>query len=142
MVSLIIREVGNETFAMHRLVQLSVHVWLERRNEKRYYEKASLTLFASELPGEECGNTKLCESLFPHPEVALRYDLDSESSILRRSELLYNIGCFEFNQGRYGMAYQKCLESYKLHCKSAEWQSSNIGKSGVGGVGTSWAGKV
>lgn len=54
--SLITREVGKETFAMHRLVQLSVHVWLEQRNEKARYEEEALAVLADKFPKGEYGD--------------------------------------------------------------------------------------
>jgi tetratricopeptide (TPR) repeat protein len=115
--SLIIREIGEETFAMHRLVQLSVHLWLEQKGEKRQYEEHALVLLADKFPEGEYGDRKIRDSLFPHAQSVLQYDGNSEASVLRRAKLLYNIGWFDLLQGRYELAYQSSLKSYELYRK-------------------------
>jgi tetratricopeptide (TPR) repeat protein len=113
--SLIIREIGEETFAMHRLVQLSVRLWLEQKGEKRQYEEHALVLLADKFPEGEYGDRKIRDSLFPHAQSVLQYDGNSEASVLRRAKLLYNIGWFDLSQGRYELAYQSSLKSYELY---------------------------
>ena len=69
--SLITKEAGKEIFAMHRLVQLSVHVWLELHNEKQRYAVEALALLADRFPNGEHENREACESLLPHAQAVL-----------------------------------------------------------------------
>jgi tetratricopeptide (TPR) repeat protein len=113
----LVMKVGQRTFAIHRLVQLSIHVWLEQHNEKEGYEEEALSLLADRFPNGEQENWELCESLFPHAQAVLRYDPVTKSSMIQRADLLYNISWFDLRQGRYGSAYEKISESYQLNGK-------------------------
>jgi hypothetical protein len=44
--SLITKEKGKETFAMHRLVQLFIRYWLEQHNQEQYQAEEALALLA------------------------------------------------------------------------------------------------
>jgi hypothetical protein len=115
--SLITTGFGEETFALHRLVQLSVHVWLEQHNHKAHYEEEALSLLADRFPSGEHENRETCESLFPHAQAVLRYNLVSEPSLIQRADLLFNISSFDWQQGRYDPAYEKISEVYDLRGK-------------------------
>jgi tetratricopeptide (TPR) repeat protein len=113
--SLITKEVGKETCTIHRLVQLSVHVWLEQHNQKTQFEEEALSQLAGRFPDDEyVKNRELCESLLPHARAVLRYDLASEPNKIRRADLLYNISGFHGRQGRYDQAYTSGLEAYNV----------------------------
>lgn len=64
--SLITTDLENETFMIHRLVQLSIHIWIEQHNEKALYEEKLLALLAGRFPEGEFGDRNVRESLFPH----------------------------------------------------------------------------
>jgi hypothetical protein len=59
------------------------------------------------FPEGEHGDRQIGESLFPHAQAVLRYDLVSEACVIHRAELLRNIGWFDLLQGRYDTAYKK-----------------------------------
>jgi len=115
--SLITKRLGEEIFAIHRLVQLSIHAWLEQHNQKAGYEEEALALLADRFPNGEYENREICEFLLPHAQAVLRYDLVSESSMIQRAELLYNISWFDSRQGRCNPAYEKISEVYDLREK-------------------------
>jgi hypothetical protein len=56
--------------SMHRLVQLFLHEWLEKSGVKTFYSEAALKLLA-----DRQDNKELCDSLFPHAQVALQYNI-------------------------------------------------------------------
>jgi tetratricopeptide (TPR) repeat protein len=115
--SLITKEVGKETLTVHRLVQLSVHVWLEQHQQKVRYEEEALALIADTFPNGEHENKKICESLLPHAQSVLRYETVSEKNRIQRGKLLYNIGWFDWRQGRYDVAYERVSEAHNLNEK-------------------------
>ena len=113
--SLITKEVGKATFAIHRLVQLSVHVWLEQHNEKQRYATEALALLADRFPSGEHENRETCELFLPHTQAVLQLQFVSQSSTIHRATLLRNIGWFDWRQGRYDLAHKKNLEAYEIN---------------------------
>lgn len=93
--SLIKKEIETEVLAMHRLVQLSVHVWLEHHHKKGQYEEA-LTQLTDRFPNGKHENKEICESLLPYTRAVLQYDLNSQSDQIRRADLLHNISWFDW----------------------------------------------
>jgi tetratricopeptide (TPR) repeat protein len=112
--SLVTKEVGKEAFAIHRLVQLSIHMWLEGRNEKARCEEEALSRLAERFPSGEYENRELCENLLPHAQAVLRYGMISEFSMIQHAKLLYNICWFDWQQGRYDPAYTNVFEAYNI----------------------------
>jgi tetratricopeptide (TPR) repeat protein len=113
--SLITKEVGKETFTIHRLVQLSVRVWLEQHNENQRYTMEALALLADRFPNGEHENRETCELFLPHTQAVLQHQFVSQSSTIHRATLLCNIGWFDWRQGRYDPAYKKNLEAYEIN---------------------------
>ena len=105
--SLITKSASDETIAMHRLVQLSVHQWLEHEGQKIGYTSQVLQLLAEQFPLGTHENKEACQSLLPHAQAVLKYGV-SENDERHRTQLLYNLGWFEMAQGRYESANQ-CL---------------------------------
>lgn len=58
--SLITKEVEN-TWTIHRLVQLSIHVWLKQNHKKEEYEEEALLLIASIFLHEDHENKRACD---------------------------------------------------------------------------------
>ena len=66
--ALISQEIGRETYAIHPLVQASVHYWLEQSSEKADYAGQALQLLA-EFPNGEHEHRETCESMLAHAQV-------------------------------------------------------------------------
>lgn len=112
--ALISQEIGGETYAIHPLVQVSVHYWLEQRSEKADYASRALQLLAEEFPNGEHEHKERCESLLAHAQAVLCYDCVSEDDLRHRGALLYKVGWFNWQQGRYASAYREVSEAYKI----------------------------
>ena len=112
--SLINQEIGGETYAIHPLVQASVHFWLEQRSQKADYEGRALRLLAKEFPIGEYEHKETCESLLAHAQAVLRHNCIAENDMIERAQLLYNVAYFHKVQGRYISAHQTILESYNI----------------------------
>ena len=113
--ALITQEIGREMYTIHPLIQASVHYWLEQRKEKANYASQALQLLAEEFPNGEHKHTERCESLLAHAQAVLCYDCVSEDDLGHRGALLYNVGSFNWEQGRYASAYQEASEVYKIN---------------------------
>ncbi|KAF7502552.1 hypothetical protein GJ744_005491 [Endocarpon pusillum] len=113
--ALITQEIGGETYAIHPLVQASVHYWLKQRNEKAYYASQALQLLAEKFPSGKHDHRERCESMLAHAQAVLCYDCVSENDLRHRAALLYRVGWFNLQQGRYISAYQEASESYKIN---------------------------
>ena len=117
--ALISQEIGGETYAIHPLVQASVHYWLEQRNEKVDYAGQALQLLAEEFPNGNHEHKETCESLLSHAQAVLCHTCISENDMEFRAALLYNFGWFNWRQGRYVSAYEAASESYSIFQKRA-----------------------
>ncbi|ERF73050.1 hypothetical protein EPUS_08614 [Endocarpon pusillum Z07020] len=112
--SLITAETGGKTFTMHRLVHLSIQHWLELQNTKAEYQDEAVKMLSELFPSGKHENWKICEALSPHARVVLGYNYTSQSSMLHRATLLYNAAWYDWEQGRYNVAYKGGLESYNI----------------------------
>ncbi len=117
--ALISQEIGGETYTIHPLVQASVHYWLEQRSEKADYAGQALQLLAEEFPNGEHEHKETCESMLAHAQAVLWHKCISENDMRHRAALLYNIGWFNWRQGRYVSAYQAASESYNIYRERA-----------------------
>lgn len=113
--ALITQEIGRETYTIHPLIQASVHYWLEQRIEKADYASQALRLLAKEFPSGKHEHKERCESLLAHAQVVLYYNYISEDDLRHRGALLYNVGWFNVQQGRYTSAYREVSEAYKIN---------------------------
>lgn len=117
--ALISQRIGGETYAIHPLVQASVHYWLEQRNEKADCAGQALQLLAEEFPNGEHEHKETCESMLAHAQAVLCHKCTSEIDMRHRAALLFNVGWFNLGQGRYVSAYQAALESYNIYQERA-----------------------
>ncbi|KAH0565091.1 hypothetical protein GP486_001509 [Trichoglossum hirsutum] len=113
--SLITKEVQQDKFTMHRLVQLSVHIWLEQQKEMSSQAEKALALLTDRFPNGEHENRETCELFLPHAQAVLQHQFMSQSSAIHRAILLHNIGWFDWRQGRYDLAHKKSLEAYEIN---------------------------
>ena len=113
--ALITQESGRETYTIHPLVQASVHYWLEQRSEKVDYASRALQLLAKEFPSGKHEHKERYESLLAHAQAVLCYNCISEDDLRHRGTLLYNVGWFNWQQGRYASAYGEVSKAYKIN---------------------------
>ncbi|OBU01690.1 hypothetical protein VE01_00202 [Pseudogymnoascus verrucosus] len=109
--SLITIKNGGKAFEMHRLVQLATRQWLERSGDSERWRREAIEVVAKAFPGGDYGNWKTCEALSPHAIKVLKYELESNQSMLERASLLYNMAWYNWLQGRYEIAKAESQES-------------------------------
>jgi tetratricopeptide (TPR) repeat protein len=111
--SMISKEVGGKTCAIHPLIQLSIRYILEQSGQTAIYKGLALQLIAERFPIGEHENKVVCESLLPHAQAVLQHDIKSIAIADVRAGLLYRVGWFEWRQGRYESAYQTLQAAYQ-----------------------------
>ena len=94
--SLITAEKDDETYSMHRLVQLSTQSWLVLQNKREFWEAEVLDLLSREFPNGDYENRAKCITLLPHARAVLNYKPVSDSSLLHRATLLHNLADFDY----------------------------------------------
>jgi tetratricopeptide (TPR) repeat protein len=109
--SLISAERTGENLEMHRLVQLSTQRWLEVEGEIVQWQQKALKLLSKVFPEGIFENWAICNRLVPHVQIAIKYSVDSRTCQLRRAAILNNVSVYDREQGRYGMAFDKCSEA-------------------------------
>jgi tetratricopeptide (TPR) repeat protein len=112
--SMINKEVGGRTCTIHPLVQLSVQYILEESGQTVFYTGQAIQLIADRFPVGEHENKAVCESLLPHAQAVLRLDTKSDATVASRARLLFNVGWFEWRQGRYNSAHQNVLAAHEI----------------------------
>jgi ankyrin repeat protein/tetratricopeptide (TPR) repeat protein len=113
--SLIGKEIEQDTYSLHRLVQLSIHQWLAEDGSWTFYAGLALKILSEKFPSGQHEDKAVCESLYPHAQAVLKSDFHRESDTQHRETLLYNVAWFEWRQGRYESSYQNALKAYNLH---------------------------
>ena len=113
--ALISQEIGGDTYTIHPLVQASVHYWLEQKGQKAEYAGQALQLLAEEFPNGDHEHRETCESMLAHAQAVLCYQCTLEDDIKHRAALLYNVGWFDWRQGRYESAIQEVSEAYHIN---------------------------
>ena len=112
--ALITIEVGGDTYAIHPLVQASVHYWLEQRNQKVVYAGRAVRLMAKQYPWDSDHSRRTCEIFLPHAQAALCYRDIARSDLSYRASLLSNIGQDEMIKGQLATAYENLEEAYDI----------------------------
>ena len=112
--SMITKEVGGKTCTIHPLVQLAVQYILEQLGQTVFYTRQALQLITDRFPTGEHENKVICESLLPHARAVLQHDIRLDAMASSRRRLLYNVGWFEWRQGRYESAHHNVQTAYQI----------------------------
>ena len=105
--SLITTESNTKTFTMHRLVQMSIHIWLDHQNTVSVWQTSAVTLLSSRVPSGEYENWELWGRLSPHARKVIEYECGTEEEMLERALILNNLAWYELRLGRYKQAQEK-----------------------------------
>lgn len=105
----------NTVLTMHRLVQLTVRIWLETDKQLERWKDQFITILWQQFPagGAEHENWSLCQSLFPHVKSAISQRPESQESLQKWASLLYKGSSYALEIGNImesaDMAY-RCRE--------------------------------
>jgi hypothetical protein len=117
--SLITKEIGQQTFSIHRLVQLSILAWLEQNYRKADYELDALLSMAKSCSGDtdQLLFRRALERLYPHAQAVLQYRFQWKEAIRAWAYLLCIIIDFDRVQGRMDVAQEKSLQACRTTCE-------------------------
>jgi tetratricopeptide (TPR) repeat protein len=110
----LVASIGDEVWTIHPLVQLSVQDWLAAMDQKTNVEEEALRLVAGKFPSGEHKNRATCEALLPHARAVLQRTSRLDSCIRDYASLLYNVGWFDWQQGRYSAAKDSAKAAYDI----------------------------
>ncbi|CAG8054168.1 unnamed protein product [Penicillium salamii] len=77
-------------FTMHRLVQLTVRVWLKADRQLERWKEHYIMILWQRFPTGEYENWRQCQSLFPHVKSAMSQRPESHEFLRKWAALLYN----------------------------------------------------
>lgn len=99
--SFITADVQNDTFSMHRLVQLAMRKRLSARNEEKKWANEALILISQNFPGGEYESWPMCATLIPHSLKVLRSELSDLTSARSFAILQSKISQYYLHRGLY-----------------------------------------
>jgi tetratricopeptide (TPR) repeat protein len=114
--SLVGAEKGGESFKMHRLVQISTQRWLRLHGEITKWRVEALQVLSELFPTDDYGNWAACEALTPHVQVVIQYTFTPDLN-LQYAKLLHKASSYDDTQGRYNVAYGRCLDALSIRKK-------------------------
>jgi tetratricopeptide (TPR) repeat protein len=111
--SLVGAEKGGESFKMHRLVQISTQRWLRLHGEMDKWRVEALQVLSELFPPDNYENWAACEALTPHVQVVTQYTFTPDLN-LQYAKLLHKASSYDETQGRYNVAYGRCLDALSI----------------------------
>ena len=119
--SLVVVDYKENSYNMHRLVQLATRTWLGSYDEKgiKRWMSQALSILSTQFPNGDYETWKLCATYLPHVEAALNYDLEgcSQEVVLARATLLHNTSRYMKTQGSFEVASTRAKEALRLREK-------------------------
>jgi tetratricopeptide (TPR) repeat protein len=114
--ALIRAQVGQRSFEMHSLVQLSMRKWLEQIKQLEKWRKESVKIMAKAFPSGEYKTWTDCQVLLPHSKEVLSYVSSDEDEALNQATVADNTARYLYLRGEYAAAEeisQDALEGYE-----------------------------
>ncbi|KAI9766019.1 MAG: hypothetical protein M1840_007026, partial [Geoglossum simile] len=105
---LIRAQVGQQSFEMHSLVQLSTRKWLEQNKQLDKWRKESVRIMARAFPSGEYETWTICRVLLPHSKEVMTYMLNGKDEVLNRATIAGNTAWYLLHQGEYAAAEKLC----------------------------------
>ncbi|KAL4984572.1 hypothetical protein BDW68DRAFT_190372 [Aspergillus falconensis] len=102
--SLIRSHTEERSFEMHRLVQLSVRVWLDIHKELDQWQEKSRRVIAQILPSGDYENWAQCQRLLPHAREVLKPSVQNDADGLNWASISDNCGLYLSWQGAFAEA--------------------------------------
>ena len=106
--ALVRAQVRQQSFEMHRLVQLSTRKWLEQNNQLEKWRKESIRIMARAFPSGGPETWTDCQVLLPHSKEVLSYALNDEDKdeALHWGSTARNTLWYLYRRGEYAAAEQ------------------------------------
>ncbi|KAJ5503702.1 hypothetical protein N7463_006576 [Penicillium fimorum] len=107
---------------MHRLVQLTVRVWLKADGKLERWKEQFIMILWQMFPTGEYKNWVRCQSLFPHVKSAISQRPESQDSLQRWAELLYKGAWYAQYSGKVEEAKLMASKSRKERALIFGWE--------------------
>ncbi|KAJ9480666.1 hypothetical protein VN97_g12875 [Penicillium thymicola] len=104
-------------FTMHRLVQLSTHIWLKTSDQTEQWKEVFISNLYYMFPTGEYENWEICRSLFPHVKAAISQRPKSQESLRNWATLLYNGAWYASESGNIADAKDMASKSTRQWVK-------------------------
>ncbi|KAJ5827894.1 hypothetical protein N7447_004657 [Penicillium robsamsonii] len=116
--------VGENTtvFTMHRLVQLTVRVWLETNGQIERWKEEFITRLYQTFPTGEYENWARCRSIFPHMKSAVSQRPGSQDSLRKWATLLYKGAWYAQESGKIAESKLMASKSQKERALLFGWE--------------------
>ena len=102
--ALIRAQVGQQSFEMHSLVQLSMREWLKQNKQLEKWRKESVKIMAKAFPSGEYKTWIDCQVLLPHSKEVMCYVSSNEDEVLNRATVASNTAWYLYLRGEYAAA--------------------------------------
>ena len=103
--SLIQEEKTQQTYGIHRLVQLSTHWWLEQQKTLTTWQERALDVVLTHCPSSvDVEDWEAWESISPHVTVVQQYHFEQQERKLQYAKITSRIGRYYQAVGGYEMA--------------------------------------
>ncbi|KAJ5514921.1 hypothetical protein N7463_004473 [Penicillium fimorum] len=115
--SFITSDEDSMVFTMHRLVQLTVRIWLKTNSQEEQWKERFIKNLYGEFPTGQYENWEKCQSLFPHIRSAVFYRPKSQDSLRIWATLLYRGAWYAIQCGSISVAVDMAAISRKQRIK-------------------------
>ncbi|KAL4742399.1 hypothetical protein BDV11DRAFT_167246, partial [Aspergillus similis] len=115
--SLIRTGIEAKLFEMHRLVQMSVRVWLEIHEELDRMQEKSRGIMAQMLPDGDYKNWIQCQRLLPHAKEVLKSSIQNDDDGLNWASISDNCGWYLSVRGAFDEAETMHRRALQIHQK-------------------------
>ncbi|KAJ6008357.1 hypothetical protein N7540_012333 [Penicillium herquei] len=104
-------------FTMHRLVQLTVRIWLKTHGQEDEWKDCFIKNLHREFPTGQYENWETCRSLFPHVRSAVIHRPKSQNSLRSWATLLYRGAWYAIECGNISVAQDMAAMSREQRIK-------------------------
>lgn len=103
----------DNVFTMHRLVQLTVRVWLKNEKQLERWKEQFITTLWQRFPTGTYENWARCQPLFPHVKSAISQRPKSQDSLGKWATLLYKGSWYAQESGNNADSVDMAYKSWK-----------------------------
>ncbi|KAJ5824716.1 P-loop containing nucleoside triphosphate hydrolase protein [Penicillium robsamsonii] len=90
--------VNEDTFEMHRLVQLAMRKWLEAHGKLEHWKQQFIEILHHTFPTGHFETWAVCQPLFPHVQSAVTQRPVQEDILQKWASLVHRSACFAFTK--------------------------------------------
>lgn len=109
-------EKTQDTFRMHRLIQLATKFWL--LSNKEDHEAMALKLVSKNFPGPSNEDYDTQRQLLPHAKVVESYNFHDDSNKIILAGLQHKLAAYYWYAGQYDVAQRSCQIAYERRISS------------------------